>query len=225
MERRELIAISQSPIFRDIDIVELDMILESHHPIVKHYAKGEIICQQGAELERLIIVIDGRLKAQMTSEEGKVINMEEFSNYQPVAIPVLFSESNTIPVTLFALDDSEIFFLSKETLIKCCMENSTILTNTMAVMSKKVDFLSKKIKFLQLHNIKQKIASTLLGLVIKNTSRSFKLGQSKEELAKEMGVTRPSLSREFMNLINEGIISQDKDFITILDPERLKNYK
>lgn len=225
MDRRELLAIAQSQIFRDIDILDLEKILIPHHPVVKHYSKGEIVYQQGTVLERLIIVIEGKLKAQMTSEEGKVINMEEFDRYQPVAIPVLFSDSNKIPVTLFALEDSEVFLLSKEMLISCCMENRTILTNTMAVMSTKVDFLSKKIKFLQLHNIKQKLASTLLGLLIKNTSRTFKLGQSKEELAKEMGVTRPSLSREFMMLLNEGIISQDKDYITIEDPERLKDYK
>ncbi len=92
-------------------------------------------------------------------------------------------------------------------------------------MSKKVSFLSKKIKFLQLNNIKQKISATLLNLSLKSGSKSFNLDKTKEELAKEMGITRPSLSREFVNLINEGIISQEKNKITILKPDLLKSYK
>ncbi len=225
MENRELIAIAESPIFKGIDINELQIILEPHHPSIKHFSKGETVLQQDQELNRLVIVINGKLKAQMTSDEGKIINMEEFGNYQPVAVPVLFSKNQRLPVSLYALEDSEVFLLRKQTLIKCCMLNETIMENTLAVMSKKVAFLSDKIKFLQLNTIKQKIAGTLLKLSELEGSKSFKLKATKEDLSKEMGVTRPSLSREFANMIQSGIISQEKDLITILDLERLRNYK
>ena len=92
-------------------------------------------------------------------------------------------------------------------------------------MSSKMMFLSKKIKFLQLQNIKQKIASTLLHLSDMEGSKTFKLKVTKEELAKDMAITRPSLSREFANLVQMGIISQDKDIITILDAGKLNNFK
>ncbi len=162
MNNRELIALSQSPIFEGVNINVLNKLLESHHPSIKNYKKNETVWSQDQFLDRLILVIDGKLKAQMTSQEGKTINMEEFGRYQPVAIPILFSKKQLLPVSLYALEDSEVFFLSKEMLIKCCMENQTIMENSMALMSGKVDFLSKKIKFLQLNTIKQKIASILL---------------------------------------------------------------
>ncbi|MBN2617476.1 MAG: Crp/Fnr family transcriptional regulator [Spirochaetales bacterium] len=225
MERNELLALAESPIFRNIDILELHKILTPHNAIIKNYNKGDIICSQEEKLDRLIIVIDGKLKAQMTSTDGKIINMEEFGKYQPVAIPILFSEKNILPVTLYALENSQIFFLSKEMLIKCCMTHKQILENTMAVISSKVSFLSEKIKFLQLNTIKQKIAMTLLRCSKQANSLTFKMKQNKEELSKEMGITRPSLSREFSNLVQEGIIVQEKDIITILNPEKLKNYK
>lgn len=225
MKNRELLAIAQSPIFKGIEITVLQKILESHHPSVKLFKKNETVWLQDQKLDKLIIVIDGKLKAQMASEDGKVINMEEFCPYQPVAIPVLFSDNQLLPVTLYTLTDSEIFYLSKEMLLKCCMANQTILENTMSVMSGKVDFLSNKIKFLQLQNIKQKIATTLFRISASAGSTTFKLKLTKEELSKDMGITRPSLSREFANLIQSGIISQNKDEITILDSGKLKNYK
>ncbi len=105
------------------------------------------------------------------------------------------------------------------------MENHTILENTMTLMSGKVEFLSKKIKFLQLNTIKQKIASVLLKESKKAGSNIFKLKLTKEQLAKEMGVTRPSLSREFANLVQCGIINQNKDDIEIVDCAALASYK
>lgn len=225
MNNRELLALAESPIFKNVDIVELQKILEAHHPSIKKYSKNEMVWFQDQFLDRLIIVIDGKLKAQMTSDDGKIINMEEFGRYQPVAIPILFSEKQLLPVSLFAQEESEVFFLSKDMLIKCCMANQRIMENTMSVMSGKVAFLSKKIKFLQLNTIKQKIASILLKQAERAGSKRFKLNLTKEELAKEMGVTRPSLSREFANLVQKGIISQDKDIVTILDKSALKEYK
>lgn len=225
MENRELLAIAQSPIFKDIEITELQKILESHHPSVKNYKKGETVWLQDQKLDRLIIVIDGLLKAQMASDDGKVINMETFKPYQPVAIPVLFSVKQILPVTLYAVKDTEVFCLSKEMLIKCCMANQVILENTLGVMSEKMGFLSHKIKFLQLNNIKQKIAATLLKMAKDEGSTTFRLKLTKEELAKEMAITRPSLSREFASMVQAGIITQNKDEITILDTEQLKDYK
>lgn len=225
MEKRELIAIAESPIFHGIEITELNRLLTSHNPLIKHYEKNETVWLQDSALDRLIIVISGRLKAKMVSAEGKIINMEEFTNYQPVAIPVLFSKDQRLPVTLYATEDSELFLLPKEILLKCCMANQIILENTMLVMSGKVDYLSRKINFLQLNTIKQKISEILTNLSNNAGSTTFKMELTKEELSKDMGVTRPSLSREFSLLIQDGIISQKKDIITILDPIRLKNYK
>lgn len=225
MNNNELLSLAESPIFHGVDILDLKKLLEAHNPSIKHFNKGESVWFQGEILDRLIIVIQGTLKAQMTSPDGKVINMEEFGKYQPVAIPILFSKDQKMPVNLFSITDSEVFFLPKEMLKKCCMANGTILDNTLSFMSQKVAFLSGKIKFLQLNTIKQKIASILMIESKKAGSNSFKLKLTKEELAKEMGVTRPSLSREFANLVQKGIISQDKDSITIKDIDALKQYK
>lgn len=223
MNKRELIPLSMSPIFKDIDINELNSLLSRHQPNIKRYRKGELILLQEEILDRLVIVMEGTLRAQMESPEGKIINMEEFSKGQPVAIPILFSKEQKLPVSLYSKEESEVFFLPKEMLLECCLSNKTILENSMAVMSNKVEFLSKKIKFLQLKTIKQKIATTLIRLSKKNDAMSFKL-PTKEELAKEMGVTRPSLSREFMTLKKEGIISSERDIVTILDMAALKKW-
>ncbi len=225
MNNVTLVALSQSLIFKDVDIMDLKKLFSKHHPTVQKFKKGKIIHIQDTVLDKLIIVTEGKLKAQMDSEDGRTIGMEEFCPFDSVAIPILFSEKRILPVSLFALEDSTVFILDRETLIECCMLNRAILENTLLAMSGRVSYLSQKIKFLQLHTIKQKIAFLLLKESKKTGSKTFTLNGTKEVIAKEMGVTRPSLSREFANLVNNGIISQEKSKITILKPKELKDYK
>lgn len=225
MNNQTLISLSQSQIFKDVDILDLKKLFSKHHPTLHRYKKGKFIQIQDSELDRLIIVTEGKLKSQMESEDGKTINMEEFNPFDTVAIPILFSKERILPVSLLAAEESAILVVDRETLIDCCLNNRTVLENTLMAMSKRVSFLSKKIKFLQLNNIKQKISSTLLKLSKDAGSETFTLNQTKEEMAKEMGITRPSLSREFSSLIDYGLITQNKNVITILKPESLKEYK
>jgi len=225
LNNSDLLLLAETPIFKGVDIIEIKKLLGGHSGSIKSYSKGEFVVNQNDFFDRLIIVMDGELKAQMSSEDGKVINMETFGKFRPVAVAILFSEKQILPVSLFSLVNSKVFFLPKEILISCCMANRVILENTLRLMSLKVDFLSKKINFLQLNTIRQKIATVLLTLSKKAKSDTFTLDRTKEELAKDMGVTRPSLSREFMNLSQMGIIEQNKDEITIKDLDKLSEYK
>ncbi|OQY38278.1 MAG: hypothetical protein B6229_06345, partial [Spirochaetaceae bacterium 4572_7] len=156
MENRILIAVSQSPIFKNVEILDLQELLGSFIPTIKEYKKNEIIKAQGTKLEELIIVLDGKLKARMDSADGKSIGMEEFSPYMSVAISILFSPKKILPVTLFTVENSEIFCMSIDSIIKCGMQNRQIFQNILCNMSERVSFLSNKIKFLQLSTIRQK---------------------------------------------------------------------
>ena len=225
MDNKMLIALSQSSIFKGIDILELKKILSPYIPIIKCYQKGETIKNQGEVIDRLIVVLNGRLKAVMDSEDGKSVGMEEFTSHMSVAIPILFSPNQILPVSLYAIEDSELFCMDRDSLINCGMNNRQIFENILANMSERVSFLSKKINFLQLSTIKQKIAYLLIKRSKETDSNIFKLPGTKEKMSKEMGVTRPSLSREFSNLVQRGIISQKKGFITILKMDELISYK
>ncbi len=225
MDNNILLELSQTSIFKGVDIIDLKTILSKYSPIIKRFNKNEVIHIQDSEFNRLIIVLEGSLKARMDSEDGKTIGMEEFQKYQCVAAPILFSPKRILPVTLFALEDSKVFILDRDTLLDCSMKNRQILENILSSMSNRVSYLAKKIKFLQLTTIKQKIAFMLLQSAKSSGSNSFLLSATKEEIAKEMGVTRPSLNREIKKLVKDGIISQDKNRITIININLLKNYR
>ena len=51
---------------------------------------------------------------------------------------------------------------------------------------------------------------------------SFKASMNREELADYLGTTRPSLSRELMNMQEEGLIEVTRSDFTILNREGLE---
>lgn len=82
--------------------------------------------------------------------------------------------------------------------------------------------LSSKLKEISLKTIRQKICEFLLIQYTQTGKTKINLGMSKKDWADKLGVQRPSLSRELINLKEEGIIDYDKDSITILDIDSLE---
>ena len=54
-------------------------------------------------------------------------------------------------------------------------------------------------------------------------NEEIKLKYSKEEIAKDIGIPRPSLSRELIKLRDEGLINFSRNKITILNIEELED--
>ena len=82
--------------------------------------------------------------------------------------------------------------------------------------------LNKKVKSTSLKSIKHKVADYLLEKINEADSNTIKLNGSKEEIAGFLGIPRPSLSRELINLRDENIIEFDRRSIRILDINKLE---
>ena len=63
----------------------------------------------------------------------------------------------------------------------------------------------------------------LLWLVIIQKSNNIKLNMTKEKLSESLGTTRPSLSRELINMKECGLIDYDRNSILILDLKEIEN--
>jgi len=57
----------------------------------------------------------------------------------------------------------------------------------------------------------------------KQKNLKIKMPYSRKEMAEQLGVPRPSLSRELLNMKSEGIIDCDRNYITILDMDRFED--
>ena len=83
--------------------------------------------------------------------------------------------------------------------------------------------LNKKLKNLSYETLRQKITSFLLEIYHINKKALFQVNSSRKEMAEALGVPRPSLSRELINMKKDGLIDFHKNTFKILDLEAMED--
>lgn len=210
----------QSPIFRGISPDELQELFSQIHYQVKTYQKNDLITMSGETCDRLLIIQEGSVKAEMNDYSGKIIKIEDMSAPWPLATAFLFGKENRFPVTVSATSDVEMVSIPKPEFVKLLQLNSLILNNYLNTISTRAQFLSQKLKFLSFKTIRQKIAHYLLEKA-GDRLQTVEVPQSQEQLAEMFGVTRPSLARTLGEMVQEGLIETQRRSIKILDKGRM----
>ncbi|MDP2889286.1 MAG: Crp/Fnr family transcriptional regulator [Bacteroidota bacterium] len=210
----------QSPIFRGISPDELQKLFSQIHYQVKSYQKNDLITMSGETCDRLLIIQEGSVKAEMNDYSGKTIKIEDMSAPWPLATAFLFGKENRFPVTVSATSEVEMVSIPKPEFVKLLQFNSLILNNYLNTISTRAQFLSQKLKFLSFKTIRQKIAHYLLEKA-GDRLQTVEVPQSQEQLAEMFGVTRPSLARTLGEMVQEGLIETQRRCIKILDKDRM----
>lgn len=210
----------QSPIFRGLSPEELLKLFSQIHFQVKTYGKNALIVPGGEICDRLLIVQQGSVKAEMNDYSGKTIKIEDLAAPQPLATAFLFGKQNRFPVTVSANTEVVMVSIPKPEFVKLLQMNSLILNNYLNTISTRAQFLSQKLKFLSFKTIRQKIAHFLLEKA-GDRLQTVEILQSQGQLAEMFGVTRPSLARTLGEMSQDGLIETDRRFIKILDKNRM----
>ena len=90
-------------------------------------------------------------------------------------------------------------------------------------LTNKIFVLNKSITNLTFNSIRQKICNFIMTEYKLQNSRTIKLKMTKEKIAESLGVTRPSLSRELINMKEIGLIDYSRSYIEILNLEEIEN--
>ncbi|MCR4944225.1 MAG: Crp/Fnr family transcriptional regulator [Clostridium sp.] len=188
----------------------------------KNYFKGEIIAQEDDECNVLGLVVEGKVVVERLYPSGKEIIMKRLKAGDVFGEALIFSGFNKYPATVMAIENCKIIYLTKQEIIKLFAFKERFMENFLKLLSEKVFTLNSKIKSLSLKTVKQKVADYILQESIMQKTNNIKLNISKEELALNIGIPRPSLSRELIKLRDEGLIEFDRRNIKIIDGEKLE---
>lgn len=210
-----------SPLFRGLTVNELnDLFLQVKHQI-RQFRNGEMLAQAGDEVDKAIILLEGRLQGEMVDFAGNSLKIEELDPPQMVAAAFLFGPRSLFPVYLSAKTDGKILVVSKKEFTAMLTLESRIMVNYLNIVSGKAQFLSGKINFLSLKTIKEKVAFYLLQQMNNSGKKSISIEQTQTNLSELFGVTRPSLSRTILEMEKQKILTWSRDRVEILDLKKL----
>jgi len=210
-----------NPLFRGITPERLFADLEEISFHTRSYKKGEILAQQGAVCNRLVILTKGSVRGEMIDYSGRLIKVEDIAAPRAIAPLFLFGEENRYPVEVTANEPTEVIELPKSSVLSLFRKNEQFLENYMNLSANYARTLSDKLFFMSFKTIRQKLASYLLRLYKQQQQSYIILDRSQQELSDYFGVSRPSLARELAHMQEDGLLIADRKHITILQKEQL----
>lgn len=184
------------------------------------FSAKEIIALEGDECKYIGIILNGTIDIKRMLS-NKVVKMSSIGPGHLFGEVIVFSDVNKYPATVISYSKSEILFISKENFIKFSYTHPDFLEMFFRDLSNKILILNKSIERLSYNSIRQKISNYILDEYQKQGSKFININTTKQKLAETLGVPRPSLSRELINMKELNIIDYSKDTIKILDLEAL----
>ncbi|BAH07186.1 Crp/Fnr family transcriptional regulator [Clostridium kluyveri] len=187
------------------------------------YSKGEIIAVEEWNCSKIGIVIKGNVEVQKIFASGKTITISRLEESDIFGEVIIFSNRSTYPATIVSSNESIIMFISKEDILNIFPLFPAFLNNFMTLLSDKILMLNRKLKNISYETIRQKIAFYILEEYAQKKNLKIHLSYTRKEMAELLGIPRPSLSRELINMKRDNIIDFHRNNIVIKDLETLRN--
>lgn len=214
------------PILSSLDTEEIKKVVGLI--VRRQYSKGEIIVLEGSELESLIIINKGRVKAFKHTYEGKEQILYIFSEGD------FFGEKNLIinqeaTYSVEALEDTSICMINKTEFRQLLREYPVISFKIMETLCNRLIHMEKAVESMSTKSVETRINTVLLEFANKygrTTSKGLlvELPLSREGIANYVGLTRETVSRKMSILQEEGIIEMiGNKKIIIINKEALEN--
>jgi CRP-like cAMP-binding protein len=183
---------------------------------IREYPSGHSIALESEASNNLGIVLEGKIlvKAYTLSGSNFTLNiLDEGSYFGDI---LMFSDQiNCFPGSLITQGKTKVALIPNNIFKKFLFNDNDLLKNFLRVLSNTANELSCKNKMLSQDSVRDKILYFLLQKKRNQKSNIIKIGMTKEELANQLFIQRPSLSRELSRMKSEGIIDYDRHTITI----------
>jgi len=206
MQIRDIALLASCPLFSGLEPTNLSASLAAIPHSLVSFRADTVVLLAGCRYSALHVLIEGEAFAEMTSEEGKVVRVESFKAVEALASAILFSDSQTLPVSVIAKSDCRLVSIPKEGFMELCMRHKPILEALLKDIGGRLDMLTHKLKAAQFVTLREKIADWILRRRDLSGSDGIRMEATRERMAELFGVARPSLSREFGVLVKSGLI-------------------
>lgn len=199
-----------SQLFKGIQSENLSHLLKCLNPIMRKYERNDVVAAEGMRLTGIGIVLEGNLNISKTSLTGNRILLGTVGPGELFGENAAYSETNLWPASVESQSVAEVMFVKPNSIVNQCANScswhSKLQENMLGILSAKALNLTKKIEYLAIKGLRGKICTYLYNIYLKTGTREFRLPLKKYELAEFFNTARPSLSREMINLREEGII-------------------
>ena len=215
MQANQYQSITGLPLFSSFSPMGLSRLFGRESYTIKRYAKAQMIYLSGEVCTSLDILLEGSVSLQSLDEEGSLFKAQVLGKGDIYGATLLFGSSNRFPMTVVSESPSEVLHLSKALVLSLCKESSLFTEALLQIVSDMAHALSTTLSNLTSKPLRENLLLYLREEAEKQGGMTIRLSISKKELAHRLGVERTSLSRALALLRDEGVLSFDRERITL----------
>lgn len=217
--------IKTNRLFTAMNEDDIFKILKCSSAYLKDFNSNELILEKDEKVTHIGIVVEGELNLVSQKYSGSKIIITSLIENDFFGEALVFAKNNKMPYSLVSVTKSEVLFIPKDFFVNTCELScnfhNKLVANMLSILSDKLTMLNNKMKILNSETIRNKIAIYLISIYEKTNSMMFEIPMKRQELSEYLNTTRPSLSREFSNMQNEGILELYRSTVKIKNIELL----
>jgi len=199
----------------------------SHEKRTKKFNKKDTVYFEGDFPNFLYFLTSGKVKTFKMNKDGKefVTNLYkagDFLGYKSLINELTYEESAT------ALEATEISLIPKEDFLHLLYSSKEVSHKFIKMLAGSIDTKQQELLNLAYDTVRKRVADSLLKLEAKYNvegDQNFSIAISRDDLASIVGTATESVIRTLSEFKHDGYISIKGSSITILNSEKLKNFR
>lgn len=218
--KKHLEILKKCILFNGIATDNLEALLSCLNAKITSYKKGETIIAEGTEARYIGIVLSGSAQIMQIDYYGNKSILSTAKPSQLFGEAFACAEAASIPVTVEAVEYSEIMLADCNRILKTCCNNcefhQQLIFNLMKELAKKTIVLHRKIDIISKRTTRDKLMTYLSGEAKNQEKNTFEIPFDRQALADFLEVDRSGLSAEISKLRKAGILECRKNKFKIL---------
>jgi len=180
----------------------------------RRFKKGEMLFCAQDKANGFYYVESGEIRGYKMDEMGREVEVVRLVPGDFLGEAVVFV-SSVFPVFAQASTDVDVLYFEKESIRKAMEEDANIAQFFVNLLAKKCVVLSNRIEALELKTVRQRLIQYLLANCSGEQKCLVDLKMKKGELAKILGTIIETLSRNFKQMQEEGLIEVKGNIIFV----------
>ena len=186
---------------------EWDELLEILAPHVRSYERGEALVLAGYPVERIGVVLSGRIEAERPSPGGGRLILSHMGAGGIIADVLTGSQHVKSPVTVLAAAPCEVAWLDARALFTArCAGAWLVLRNCMDLVAEKYFTLDRRVGLLLEKHLRARLVQYLRTELVPRADGARVCPFSRTRLAEYLGCDRTALAREITRMERDGIL-------------------
>ena len=218
MDEKRILA--DSTLFTGIRSAEIAAMLHCLSPRRRSYGAGETILRAGDLALEMALVLEGSVRLERVDAWGERRILERFGPGECFAEAYACVEGEPLLIDVVAASDCNILFMDTARLLRvcptACAYHARILRNLLTETAKKNILLSRRIRLIAPHTIRERLLAYLSGEALRRGTRSFVIPFDRQQLADYLAVERSALSAELSKMRRDGLIECERSRFTLL---------